>query len=591
MSEKMSPKKTSIDVKKVVIAAAAVIVLVMAVTGAYCSFLVSHYGGSKAIASGITIDGIDVGGMDEKQAENAVLESKEALAANKLELVMDEKITTAEFSEFEIDYHADEAAKKAVDYGKTGSLLKRISECRNIKKGKVNLETEPEVSEESVSDYVSAYFQSIGSTVVENSYRIDGDKLVLQNGKSGQGVDRAALIKDITELLLSGKAGKIGVNLAHIDPMPWDAAAIEKEVCKGPENASYEKRDGKGYIVEAKRGYKFKLSDLEKLIADNKENDKPYSLKIEVIEPTVKTVDESGLFQEVISEYTSSLAGSDANRRKNVEIACASVNGSVLNPGEIFSYNAALGPVTAAAGYREATIFTTKGHEAGIGGGVCQVSSTLYSAALYGNFEIVKRRNHMYIVGYVPYGQDATVYEGELDFRFKNNTNEPIKITAAVSGGTVYIKILGKKPDPSLKVEIENIIVNRSQPQTVVKEDPSLPEGKVTVSEKGTIGLTVDTYKKIFKNGELQSREYLHRSVYKPIDRVEIHGTAKSAETSAEPENAPENTEKPQNEGASNKPQTSDESVSKPATEKPAESGNASTAATAAESHDSYEGI
>ena len=545
----MSEEK-KVNPKKVLIIAAAVIALMMAVTGAYCSFLISRYGGNTAIAKGITIDGIDVGGMDEKKAEQAVLESKEALAENTLELVMDEKITTAGFDEFEIDYHVDEAVKEAVSYGKTGSLFKRIAECRNIKNGKAQIKTKPEVSSESVSDYVATYFQSIGTTVVENSYKIEGDKLVLQNGKAGQGVDREPLIKDIKELLLSGKSGKIGVSLAHIDPTPWDASAIEKEIAKGPENANYEKRDGKGYIVEAKKGYRFKLSDLEKLIKDNEGNKEPYSLTLEVIEPTIKRIDESGMFTEVISEYSSSLAGSDANRRNNVAIACASVNGSILNPGEVFSYNAALGPVTTAAGYRPATIFTTKGHEAGIGGGVCQVSSTLYSAALYGNFEIVKRRNHMYIVGYVPYGQDATVYEGELDFRFRNNTNEPIKITAGVSGGTVVIKILGKKPDPSIKVEIENIIVGRSSPQTVVKEDPSLPAGKVVVSEKGTIGLTVDSYKKIFKNGQLQSRDFLHRSVYKPIDRVELRGTAGgAAEASAEP--ADENSSSSQENGES----------------------------------------
>ena len=575
--------------KKVIIIAAAIIALMMAVTGAYCSFLISRYGGNAEIAKGITIDGIDVGGMDEKKAEQTVLERKEALAENTLELVMDEKVTTAGFGEFEIDYHIKEAVKEAVSYGKTGSLFKRIAECRNIKNGKAKIKTKPEVSEESVSDYVAAYFQSIGTTVVENSYRIEGDKLVLQNGKAGQGVDREPLIKDIKELLLSGKSGKIGVNLAYIEPAPWDASAIEKEVAKGPENANYEKRDGKGYIVEAKKGYKFKLSDLEKIIKENEGNEEPYSLTLEVIEPTIGKIDESGMFTEVISEYSSSLAGSDANRRKNVEIACASINGSVLNPGEIFSYNAALGPVTTAAGYRAATIFTTKGHEQGIGGGVCQVSSTLYSAALYGNFEIVKRRNHMYIVGYVPYGQDATVYEGELDFRFKNNTNEPIKITAGVSGGTVVIKILGKKPDPSIKVEIENIIVGRSSPQTIVKEDPSLPAGKVVVSEKGTIGLTVDSYKKIFKNGQLQSRDFLHRSVYQPINRIELRGTAGgAAEASAEP--AEGNIPSSQGNEAPSVQEQTEKPEEKPApAESEAEAPEAS--ATPSETENNYDGI
>lgn len=544
--------------KKVLFIVAAVLVAVVALICAYSAFLVSAYGGGNTVAKGITVDGTDIGGMTVSEAVGAINDAKAALAENTVELIMDSKNTTALFSEFTVAYNTEEVAQEAFDYGKKGNIFSRIVQCRKIKKGKVNLETEAEVNPEDVSDYVSAFSQSVGSTVVENYYAINGDKLELRNGKPGDGIDEKLIEEEIIQVLKSGQSGKIGINFVRIDPAPWDVSAMYEEICTEPSNASYEERDGKGYIVEAKKGYKFKKKDLEKLISENKDNEKTYTLELEVLEPEVTKVDESGLFKEVISEYTSSLAGSDSNRRNNVAVACASVNGTVLNPGEVFSFNKQVGAVTAAAGYKDATIFTAKGQEPGMGGGICQVSSTIYSAALYGNLEIVKRRNHMYIVGYVPYGQDATVYEGELDFRFANNTNEPLKVYCEIVGGNVVVKMLGKKPDPSLTVEIENVTVARTQPNTIVEEDATLDEGTVKVSSKGTIGLTVDTYKKIFKNGKLVSRDYLHRSVYKPINRVEIHGTkpvdtpaqAEPANETALPTEGGENTAQPETVGA-----------------------------------------
>ncbi|MDP4118895.1 MAG: VanW family protein, partial [Bacillota bacterium] len=449
--------------------------------------------------------------------------------------------TIAKFDEFDITYKAMDAAQNAFDCGKRGGIFGRINKCFKIKNGEVDIGLKTEVSDESISDFVAVYYQSIGCSVVENTYMIENDKLYLHNGKPGKGIDKQKMTEDIKKVLLTGKSGKIDVKLTTINPMPWDVDKVYNEMCTEPINASYEERGGKGYIIEAKNGYLFDKNDLKKLIDKNKDNPKAYTLNLQVVEPKVKHADESGLFKEVLSRYNSSTAGSDENRLINLKIACASINGTVLNPDAVFSYNKAVGQITEAAGYREATIFTTKGHEMGIGGGICQVSSALYSAVLYGNLETVKRKNHMYIVGYVPYGQDATVYEGELDFRFKNNTNKPIKIAAELSGGYVRVTIYGEKPDPSVTVEIENITVSRTPPETIVKEDNTLARGKVKVQEKGTVGLTVDTYKKTFRNGVLESRQYLHRSIYQPIQRIEIRGTKPTVATSTEPQDTTTN--------------------------------------------------
>lgn len=512
--------------KKIIISA--IIVAIVAILCAYFAFLLSSYGGGTLIAKGVTVNGVDIGGMDKNAAISQVTSEVEKINENTIDLIMDDNHTVATFSEFSLDYKIEEAVNKAINYGKNSNIIKRIGECFNISRGKAQFETEIAVNAENVSDYVYAYSQTIGSTVVENSYVIEDDKLKLTNGKSGDGIDKNLIASEITDILKTGKSAKIGVNLSRIDPLPYDVNAIYEEICKGPTNARSEEKDGKKYLVAATKGYSFDKADLENLIRKNSENKESYTLDLDVVEPEITKFDETGLFTELLAQYTSSLAGSSYNRTTNVKLAASRVTGTILNPDEIFSYNKTLGDVSAASGYLAATIFTSRGHEPGIGGGICQLSSTLYSAALEANLEIVKRRNHMYIVGYVPYGQDATVYEGELDFRFKNNTNEPLKIVCFVKDGTLFVNLYGKKLNPNLKVEIENIIMNRTGPETVITEDPELPLGEIIVTEKGTIGLTVDTYKKIYIDGKLQSREYLHRSVYKPINRQETHGTKPS---------------------------------------------------------------
>lgn len=132
-------------------------------------------------------------------------------------------------------------------------------------------------------------------------------------------------------------------------------------------------------------------------------------------------------------------------RTTNLILACKAIDGTVLQPGETFSFNKIVGERTAAKGYREATIYVSGETEPALGGGVCQVASTIYMAALLADLQIVERYPHMFPVTYVPPGMDATIYWGSLDFRFKNTSGSPLGIRASVSGGQVHIKLIGKK--------------------------------------------------------------------------------------------------------------------------------------------------
>ena len=151
---------------------------------------------------------------------------------------------------------------------------------------------------------------------------------------------------------------------------------------------------------------------------------------------------ESTLFQDVLGSYKAYQASS-SNRATNLQLACRAVNGYILKPGETFSFNDVVGKRTAEKGYKSAAAYVNGKTVDSLGGGICQVSSSLYYCALLADLEILTRTNHSYPSSYVPIGLDATVSWGGPEFRFRNNTNYPIRIEASASGGTVNVSFIG----------------------------------------------------------------------------------------------------------------------------------------------------
>ena len=174
-------------------------------------------------------------------------------------------------------------------------------------------------------------------------------------------------------------------------------------------------------------------------------------------EPAVKADDLSAkLFNATLGSYATSYGGSSANRAANVANAAGKINDTVLAPGDVFSFNTTVGKRSTANGFYTAPEYANGQTVMGVGGGTCQVSTTLYNAVLYSDLSIVSRLNHMFAVGYAPLGQDATVTDSGIDFKFSNNTDYPIKIVATTSGGRITVSILGTQRDVPHTVKIQN---------------------------------------------------------------------------------------------------------------------------------------
>ena len=213
------------------------------------------------------------------------------------------------------------------------------------------------------------------------------------------------------------------------------------------------------------------------------------------------------------------------NRTTNLKLASQKINGTVLLPGEEFSYNKVVGERTIAAGYKEASVYSNGQVVNGLGGGICQISSTLYNAVIMANLEVTDRRNHQFVAPYVPVGQDATVVYGSQDFKFVNTRKYPIRIEATVSNGIATISIWGIKENPEYDVSFETKTIATTRYTTQYIDDPNLPVGQQVVVQGGSNGRKVETYKVVKLNGQIVSKTLLSKDTYNPMKKIVRVGT------------------------------------------------------------------
>ena len=261
---------------------------------------------------------------------------------------------------------------------------------------------------------------------------------------------------------------------------------------KEPVNAYYTQNPFTVYPSENGLDFNISLDEAKNII--NSEQKSEYIIPIKTLYPSVTTnMIGTEAFPDLLSTFSTNYSVRDKDRTTNLTLAANKINGTVLMPGETFSYNTVVGARTIAAGYKEAPIYLSGQVVDGLGGGICQITSTLYNAVVYANLEIVERTNHQFVPSYVTASRDATVVYGSIDFKFKNNRNYPIKITCSVSGGVANFKIFGLKQDDDCEVQISSYETGRtstaiySEAYKILKRD-----GK----EVGRELLSKDTYKR-----------------------------------------------------------------------------------------------
>ena len=194
-------------------------------------------------------------------------------------------------------------------------------------------------------------------------------------------------------------------------------------------------------------------------------------------------------------------------------------------PQEIFSYNDIVGKRTELEGFRIAHIYQNGKIVDGIGGGVCQLSSTLYNVVLYANLEIVERKNHQFLPEYIEAGRDATVTDEYVDFKFKNTREYPIKLICSAENGILKVQMYGKKEKNEYDIEIKSIITKTIPYKTIYEKDNTIKKGEQVIIQNGKNGYVSETYKITKTNGEVLSKILISTDQYNVMNKIIKIGT------------------------------------------------------------------
>ena len=360
---------------------------------------------------------------------------------------------------------------------------------------------------------------------VDFTYELGDEDVTVTPGTDGQRLDAEALLEAVEEALAQGQT-ELTVEPEVIPGAELSGKVLHELVYVEPKAAGMDE-DGK--LTPAVIGLSVNAEEAQSLL-DAAEPGQPVTIPLEFTPPGTSG-DESLYYKDLLASVTTNLDGV-ANRSFNVNRAAEFCNGKVLQPGEEFSYIGTIGDPSTANGYRTSTGYQNGETVPMDGGGVCQVSSSLYYCAVYANLEIVRRACHAFATGYIPNGLDATIYYPSLDFKFRNNTGFPIKIVAYTEGGAwgkLTVQFYGSNPD-GIKVETQRYALSSTPWTTVFEPDETVERGTTKVKTTPYTGYVVDVYRCVYDaDGNLISRTFENHSTYAKRDKVILYHPADAA--------------------------------------------------------------
>ena len=373
----------------------------------------------------------------------------------------------------------------------------------------------------------------------DTTYSIGENSISITKAVNGRSVKEDALAEALIHAIRTyGTQGELiaYISFAHFNPWNLTAQAIHDEVAAEMKNAGYDPETKS--ITPERLGAEFDVDAAQKAL-DAAAPGETVEIPATIEYPRVTAEQLKGvLFRDVLGEARTKVGGTAA-RISNVKLSASSINGYVMNTGDVFSYNGVVGKRTAANGYQPAPAYVKGETVDEIGGGICQTSSTLYLACLRGNLEITERHAHRYIPAYIAAGMDATVSWGGPDYKFTNNTNYPIKIVTTYADGYLTVKVLGTNAT-GITAKMTNEKLSTTDFQVVYEDDPTLAPGTEKVKTTPYTGSKWKTYRNLYDaNGKLISSTYEDTSDYKARNKVILKGPAKAEVPASGPADIP----------------------------------------------------
>jgi len=545
-----------------------------------------YFGGvtPNKIMDNVSLFGIDIGGMKKEEAVAAVDAAyQKYYSENAMVIQLLEHEVQIDPAQANVTIDTQAAIEAAYALGRTGSFTQRKADQRLAEQSGIVIDAVQylSVDELAVRQAIDGLLSHYDSVLTQTTYEIVGEQPVLENavsdvpvedtqpdadsettttapedetaktepvpvehqklvitvGTVGYDLNAEAIIKTVLDAY-TNKEFLITIPCNVTEPDILDLDALYTELRIEPVDAVMDMTTFE--VTPHSFGYHF---DLEEAKAQYAEAQYGQSIEIPFSFITTDVTTESVasvLFRDLLSSYTAKNPHSDTNRNVNLRLACEAINGVILMPGEVFDYNKVLGERTTEKGYKPGGTYDNGAHVMSVGGGICQVSSTVYYCSLVADMEIVTRLNHGYYTFYVPDGMDATVSWGGPEFRFRNTMDYPIKIEAYAQKGNTTVKIYGTD-NRDYYVKMKSETVETYDFETEIQYfDADNPEGYKDgdVITEGVTGFLIRTYRNKYskETNKLISSEVEATSKYRTRTQVVVQINRPETEPTNPPE-------------------------------------------------------
>lgn len=525
------------------------------------------------VSKNVWIGDLYVGGLTYEETLSAI-ETSDLINNYQIRLRSGGKDYTFNSADIGSSIVAEDTAKLAYNYGKSGNILKDGINSMRVLFAKRTLRPSANLNTDMLAEVLKRFGRDIYGELKQHSIEYEGTTATVIPGHTGFDEDVTTALKQVQKALRSSDYDVINVTLKSAPPYDFTIETFDHLCYADPVDAYYKIENNNVEVIAEVPGRYINKDEVKPLLSLIKEGGEPVQVPIYISEPAIKAETlQAKLFADTLGSY-STYYGAGGNRGANVARAASLINGKVLAPGEVFSFNDTVGKRTTANGFFTAKEYVNGQSVDGIGGGTCQVSTTLYSAVLYADMNIVERECHMMTIAYAPLGQDATVADGSIDFKFRNSSDYPIKIVSTTSGGKITVSIVGTSWEPKREVKLSHS-TSYSNGNTIVKST-----------------------RYVYANGELISTDALSGSFYRPHSTEEpttssggsSSGSSPSsspAPSTASPESAPSNTTAPQNTSSGSSASSSTSSGSSSAGSSSSDSSSAGSSSSGSSSSSS----
>ena len=537
-------KKKGEKNSKFFIIVSVLLVLIVLLILAFCTVFALINFNNETILSGVSIRNTKVEGLTKAQALEVVNNAVDGEQKQEITLKINGDTYTLAQEQIEVKYDVEKAVEEAYNIGRDGNLIQNNFSILRSMFDENNIEINITYNEELLEKVLKEIEVMLPNVMADNTYYVEEDELIISRGTDGINIDIEDAKNAIINSIKTGNTENVEIKTVFKECPEIDIDKIYSEVKTEPQNASYKKDPFE--IIPHKTGTDFDLESAKEMLKEEKDE---YVIKLNIIEPEVHT-NEIGdeAFPDQLSSFSTKYDESNRPRSKNLKIAMSKLNGVVVMPGEVFSYNKTLGKRTVEEGYENANGFSGGKVVPMLAGGICQISSTLYDAILYANLNIVERHNHMFQATYVEPGKDATVVYGSLDFKFQNTRKYPIMIKTTCGNGVAQIKIFGNKEEVEYDIDIVSVVQNYVPYKVVYEDDTSLAPGVERVSQYGLQGCKSTTYRVRKLNGEEISREVLSTDTYSALNKIIRRGVTSTRSTTSVEAEATTEIEQPEQE-------------------------------------------